>query len=390
MSLTNYSSAFLHIMSRNIEGTFPGTPKTGIWLITAHRVQYGWGAVNEDTYDPDYENTWPVDVPRESVIEEAKKYRSRLYYHVRNSHEFKSALRREHKVGAAFEIGSEWLDSADGLFTEETPHFPVVGSHCVHFDKKIQDSILEMTEMTHNFPDRLFMFINTWGLNWGTQGIGALTSEYFDSNLITSIACERLKSGSSTPSSSSLKRTPLGTTGYSFAKRKEGFDGFNLYCLDVYNEKTDDLIAWSIVKKDFNTSELKVHDLFVKEDYRRKGIGSALFNQIIKDTKRHVEKLSFLVSYADSYPSKVTEVWNFFKKFNFVLTPSEEVDLGYMATFSNSTKELKAVRVPQRPASPPGQDQEELERQSSQTQEVRRIASEIMDEYDEVFRRLAE
>ena len=39
------------IRARQLEGTYPGDPKEGIWGISANRVYFGWGMLDE--------NEWP-------------------------------------------------------------------------------------------------------------------------------------------------------------------------------------------------------------------------------------------------------------------------------------------------------------------------------------------
>ena len=52
------------VRSRQLEGTFPGVPETGVWTITSQRIAYGWGLVNfKDWPDSPNDGEWPPIEP---------------------------------------------------------------------------------------------------------------------------------------------------------------------------------------------------------------------------------------------------------------------------------------------------------------------------------------
>ncbi len=52
-----FSVAYSFIRARQLEGTYPGDPRLGVWGITSNRVRFGWGRVAEEF--------WPHFQPEE-------------------------------------------------------------------------------------------------------------------------------------------------------------------------------------------------------------------------------------------------------------------------------------------------------------------------------------
>jgi len=83
---------YSYVRSRQLEGTYPGCPKTGTWPVTAFRVAKGWGVPSEQDwpYDGSAEH-WPPGEPP-GMDARAKLRRMAAYLRVRSEAETKTVL----------------------------------------------------------------------------------------------------------------------------------------------------------------------------------------------------------------------------------------------------------------------------------------------------------
>jgi hypothetical protein len=57
------SQIYGFVRARQLEGTYPGDPQTGVWPITAARVHFGWGAPPEEMWPRNHAFRWPPSEP---------------------------------------------------------------------------------------------------------------------------------------------------------------------------------------------------------------------------------------------------------------------------------------------------------------------------------------
>src|ERR1700733_123521 len=117
------------VRSRQLEGTYPGEPSTGIWPTTAMRVLRGWGAVRDKEwiYEPD---SWPPNEPP-GLDKKAKNNRVLRYQRIHDALECKWALAFSGPLLTSFEITSQWFSAANGIIELPSSEDEMIGSHAV-------------------------------------------------------------------------------------------------------------------------------------------------------------------------------------------------------------------------------------------------------------------
>src|SRR5258708_23323962 len=80
------------IRGRQLEGTYPGDAKTGIWPITSNRVGRGWGHISEEEWPYDTSVWPPVEPPGLDQI--ATRNPDFYYQRVRTLEECKLVMAR--------------------------------------------------------------------------------------------------------------------------------------------------------------------------------------------------------------------------------------------------------------------------------------------------------
>ena len=165
---TQLSRLYGFVRGRQLDGTYPGDPSTGVWGTTTMRVWRGWGAVNEEEwpYSAGIQQ-WPPSEPP-GLDEKAKQNRLPRHQRIHDSLECKYALAYGGPVLATFEITAQWFNAEKGIIEVPVEDAEIVGSHGVLLTG-------------YSDGEEVFKFANSgWGQGWGDNGFGALPYEYFD------------------------------------------------------------------------------------------------------------------------------------------------------------------------------------------------------------------
>lgn len=299
--LASLNSQYNFVRSRQLEGTYPGDPGTGVWPITCNRVSFGWGAVTYDDCPRTMSReTWPPPEPP-GLDAKAKSLRSYHYQRIRSADECCIMLGHRQPVNAAFEITDQWFSADDGVIRPPASADEIVGSHCV--------SLIGFDALRSRF-----VFVNSWGEHWGNRGFGSLTFEYFDKYLVSAwtsrgagslphfFACE----GIQTVSWGDLDFLGNSVHGGDLIHGREVYDGTN-----------DERIAWAFaVHRD---GFLDVEELFVRPQFRGKGCGRQLVDMLLElagDVKR---PLRAWIPFADWTESNLPAVERIIQKLGLSL-----------------------------------------------------------------------
>jgi hypothetical protein len=177
IEMNQISVRYGFIRARQLEGTYPGDPKEGVWDISANRVYFGWGMVDE--------NKWPncnadatdfLDQEPPGLDRVAKRHQIHHYERLRSSadahailkhskinssmlHGKQTPRRAGEILGAqlAFEVTREFVEAPRGHVTTPAPDAVVLGTHSVY--------LLEYSD-----KQNWLEFINSWGPGWGDNG----------------------------------------------------------------------------------------------------------------------------------------------------------------------------------------------------------------------------
>jgi hypothetical protein len=71
------------VRSRQLEGTFPGDPETGLWPVTAMRIFFGWGSILHDDWPVERPRPWPPPAEPPGLDDLATQRRINHYFRVR-------------------------------------------------------------------------------------------------------------------------------------------------------------------------------------------------------------------------------------------------------------------------------------------------------------------
>lgn len=282
-----------YVRSRQLEGTFPGDPTTGTWMITAMRVLRGWGAPLESDwpYDGNADH-WPPPEP-EGMDLLAKSRRIFAYQRVRNINDACRLLASGTAVTIALEISNEWHTTKDGDILNISD--PRIGSHAVAL-------------IDYSIPEQIFKFRNSWGESWGDAGDGKFSFEYFEKHIIESwtdampeIIC-------------TTSREP-GVTCATWGN--ESILGHKLHGIEFFNDRGESNIAWSFLVE--NENFLDIEELFVRPEYRNQKFGSKMINEInLLSIKLNIP-LRLIVSYCDEPKLRSDKYKSILNKLNLKL-----------------------------------------------------------------------
>jgi hypothetical protein len=114
-----FSPLYAYVRGRQLERTFPGDWRTGVWPITEMRISRGWGSLPEE-YWPYDASRWPPEEPP-GLDQIAKTYRLNTYYRrVRDVDECKIILAHV-PISASLKITDEWYQTTTGKISLYKP-----------------------------------------------------------------------------------------------------------------------------------------------------------------------------------------------------------------------------------------------------------------------------
>jgi ribosomal protein S18 acetylase RimI-like enzyme len=275
-----FSAQYAYIRGRQLEGTFPGDRRTGIWVVTVMRIGHGWGFVPEQFWPYDT-SIWPPAEPA-GLDSIARKYRLNTYYRrVRTVPECKAVL-LEMPVIAAVTIDENWYNAVQGRIPQLQMPYVSTGSHSVLL-------------VGYDDQKREFIFQNSWGVNWGDKGFGYLPYEVFRETCIEAWA-HRLGENAN------WSQPKLRSSHRSWGIRE--LTGEIIHGQEIM--AGEDRIAWAYAVED--EGALEIEELFVMPQFRRRGHGRALVGAIGSLAEQRAVPLKFWISHADAAPKNLAVV----------------------------------------------------------------------------------
>lgn len=301
------------------------------WGITWHRIAKGWGILPEDFW-PDQPvvlgNVMPNEPPNADAI--AKASRVSHYQRLRNEHECFYALTTDRTVGAALEITKDWnKENAKGGRIPLGPKYPVASVHFISL-------------VAFNFQTGEFIFPNTWGKGWGDRGLGYLPFGYLSQFMV--------EAWSGPPFAFPYQPQQPGLD-FRLRQADESKLGV-VYALDIIDGDHDILAGWAHVVKRPRES-IDVEELFIRPEYRRKGLGSELVRRILELQKNRSAPIRFWVPWGDHTDHNATALLRWAKKTGLRLEPSGVRWAAYRAEVGSPVDALPTLEwIPDKPASP--------------------------------------
>jgi GNAT superfamily N-acetyltransferase len=257
----NPSRMYNFVRSRQLEGTYPGEPSTGIWISTSFRILKGWGAPTEDEwpYDGDASH-WPPVEPRDIDVQ-AKAHRIFAYVRANTRNDFRDLLAQGLPVCTAVKIDDSWSRAPNGLIANPAM-FDSSGLHTIRL-------------VGYDDGKGWFIFANSWGVTWGDGGYGYLPYEYFPSRFLE--AWTIIDSGPSpNPKNAGIEERSWGIPNPL---------GGVLHGVEIIDWSIDELIGWAFAAE--TDGFLDIQELCVRPKWRRQACGG----RIAADLKGRAAKL---------------------------------------------------------------------------------------------------
>ncbi len=281
------------VRSRQLEGTYPGKPGTGLWVSTSLRVRKGWGFVEENDWPyPLKGDPWPPIEPP-GLDEKAKKNGRLLAYMRIRSYDDCVALLRTNKNGifnlsgvlVAFQIDSTW-NNTKGIIPKPDGR-PITDSHLVVIERYFEGI------------DHPLYFWNSWGAKWGCNGYGFLPREYFLSRLLEAWIM--------------IPADILPPVAYSSATTLRIWEieeplGGTLHGMEIFDGTADEIIGWAFAVERQTLAFLDIEELFVRPDWRRHGYASQLTSELMRLAERRGRKLRAWIPHSDYGTQNIASV----------------------------------------------------------------------------------
>jgi GNAT superfamily N-acetyltransferase len=280
------------VRSRQLEGTIPGDPQSGVWPITALRIGYGWGSVRASDW-PDAESSerWPPSEP-EGLDRVAKRLRGGYYLRIRTLEDCKQAIATGQLPFVSVRITEDWFHAERGVIPGPSPDDKIIGCHAISL-------------LGYDNESRTIRFANSsWGHEWGDGGLGTLSYDYYENRSIESWIHAIGSPTWALANKAARSSEPHESGAPDFRELEWGvrdiLRGGTLHACEVYDLENDERIGWSFaVERD---GFLDVEELFVRPAYRRRGQASKLSQMLLKRSALLGLTLRLWVSYADCGP----------------------------------------------------------------------------------------
>lgn len=329
------------LRSRQLEGTFPGDAGTGVWPVTCWRIGYGWGVGVPEKDWPSATNSgqWPPAEP-DGLDRLAKRMRLGHYQRVRTLEDCKHAMAVGHLPSVSFRITEDWFHAERGIIPDPRLDDEIIGSHSVRL-------------VGHDDGSGKLKFANSWGREWGDEGFGTLSDDYYVSRSVEAwiqslgsptwalAKKAALSSGPHEPGALDVRGMVWGI--------RDTLRGGVLHGCELYDLANDERIGWAFaVPRD---GFLDIEELFVRPPYRRRGYASRLSQILLKRSALLDVPLRLWVSYADCGQKNRDALEGVLRSLGLHLRNSSCRWAAYVALGSApSDRPLEPIVMPERPA----------------------------------------
>jgi GNAT superfamily N-acetyltransferase len=289
------SRTYGFVRGRELEGTYPGPPNIGSWILTTQRITKGWGRL-PDRYWPYVADEWPPHEPP-GVDQIAKAARTRSYMRCRTLDDCCKVLEENGMVVAAFEIDDSWATS-DGLIDDPRMHRPQA-THSVALIAC--DRVNETLRFGHN-----------WGPFWGDDGLGDLPFRYWSDRLLEAwIPDER---------EASFVEPPDGADFLVIKRDAPNPWGHQIHLIEVEDPIRDEMMGWTILRH--SEAGLELEEFFVRPGFRGRGHGRRLAVTVAELRRTLGAPLSAWIPHVDASPTATQDA--IFRRLRLEWKPSTE------------------------------------------------------------------
>ncbi len=247
------------------------------------RLFKGEGILDED--EPDFLVAIPDTgiLPCAPIIHRDRIYARTFWYkRIRSSAECETSLANnpDSGIGVSLRLTAGWVHPESGYIPS-----PQLGEPLFNITHAVQ--------IFNRVPGRrLFVFANSWGVEWGYDGFGKLPYDYFDRYVFECWdAIVKPKELRNFRSKNLAKRGSQSWSGLDEQGRK-------VYGFEIGDPTTDERHGWAFAIE--REGRLEVEELFVRHDFRGLGIGRWLAERIAELARIKAVPVAVWVSFADS------------------------------------------------------------------------------------------
>lgn len=311
--------------ARWLEGRTNAKLSEGCYGISMQRASRQVGYFDDESS----ENVFSLEGASNDLITASKKCRTLVYTPLTTVHSIISVLSKPHPVQISVELTNDWYDPDEGIIPLPTDVTEFFGAH-------------SFATIEYSAELRRFLFINSWGEEWGIEGYGQLPLKYVENHLLESFV---------SPIPSTID---YGLQGIVLAGWKWSFNNdIQVHCREIVDVDSDDRIGWSFCTK--RGRFLDVDEFFIWPTHRQKGYAQMLSKAVAELAKEMNLNVRLRVPYADTEPAYIEGARKVAKLFGLYLYPSTDKWCDMVATSENAGNEETNIRGwnrPPRPASP--------------------------------------
>jgi hypothetical protein len=319
---------YTFVRGRQLEGTYPGSPETGMWIVTPMRILKGWGRPREEDwpYNGKAED-WPPTAEPPGIDQMAARNRLAAYQRIRCIDDCKRALQARETMSTSFSITTQWSYAPGGVIQFPAFEYKTLGSHAV--------GIVGYDDVKEHL-----IFRNSWGINWGDHGRGYMPYGFFQAELNDGWSTlHKRKLREDKPPELTLREVDWAT---------EDNRGSIIHVRETIDPLIDRNVAWAFaVERD---GFVDVEELFVMPEYRKMGHACRLvwrLEQLMRQLKRPIR---FWIPHADASDGNMKVVRKIIGKLGLNLQLSGTRWAAYVADSGATSLSLE----PYAARSPPG------------------------------------
>ena len=319
-------------LSKQLDNTLSFEEGTTSWWSA--RANKGYGAILKEDHDFSVEGTTKKDylhflkmpIPKKA-LENASHFRTSFYERLFDSRDVTLSLLHSPTV-ICFEMFEGIHRALGGMVPMPKFWQKSQGGHSV-------------AVIGFDYQKQVLMFINSWGTDWGNNGIGYLPYKYFDKYIIEAWSIQTKIN----ESEKEEKNKKFGSYKYkSFIYQSVVFGRQPIYVIDVY--KKDQIVGWIHFRFNDLGRSIIIEEIFVKRDYRKRGVARKLITEIEEIAKNY--HLPYIICYIHVqdllFQENLSAIEKLFKDKNYLIVPYKKQFKGCQYKivghypFSNSKK----------------------------------------------------
>jgi GNAT superfamily N-acetyltransferase len=274
-----FNKIYTFVRSRIMEGTFPGTPQMGHSGITLLRVMRMYGLMPMQVWPVDG-RPWPPTLPDPATEEQAKPYRVRSYHRIIDLEAVRFAIAYSNPVSTAVPITPQWLNADQGRIETPKDWIEFTDLHAVCL-------------VGYDDEGRVLKFRNNWGKEWGDEGFGYLPYEYWSRFQMEAW----IQDGFGEMLLFRL-HPPRQDAKIELAWQRSIRGVGQVIGMELWAGDGSTDLGWAFACYDENY--VNVHELYVRPEYRRQGIGRFLVKRLEGFAQVGGQVLRYWLSHIDN------------------------------------------------------------------------------------------